>query len=91
MSPNDTVIVFGTPRQPGNAIAGGAEVLVPRARSVDISRPDAGGSVLSGSSASGQTTWVTVDLNQEEEASVSAAEHADYLDVDLVGSDGKTQ
>jgi len=91
LSPNDTVIVFGTPRQPGSVAAGRAEVLVPRARIVDVGRPDAGGSVLSGSSATGRTTWVTLDLSQDEAASVSAAQHADYLDVDLVASDGLAQ
>lgn len=91
LSPNDTVVVFGTPRQAGGAAAGPAQVIVPRARIVDIGRPDAGGSVLSGGSAGGRTTWVTLDLDQDEAASVSAAQHSDYLDVDLVAADGQGQ
>jgi len=91
LSPNDTVIVFGTSRQAGSSPTSQAEVIVGRARIVDVSRSEAGGSVLSGSSASGRTTWVTLDLSQDEAAGVSAAEHTDYLDVDLVASDGQGQ
>jgi Flp pilus assembly protein CpaB len=90
LSPNDTVVVFGTPRQLGIGEGAPARVVVPSARIVDVSRPEAGASVLSGSSASGRTTWVTLDLAQEEAASLSAAEHTDYLDVDLVAADGGT-
>jgi Flp pilus assembly protein CpaB len=91
LSPNDTVIVFGTPRQAGGSTSSQAEVIVPRARVVDVSRAESAGNVLSGSPASGRTTWVTLDLNQDEAASVAAAEHTDYLDVDLVASDGQSQ
>jgi len=36
LSPNDTVIVFGTPRQTGSATSAPAEVIVTRARIVDV-------------------------------------------------------
>jgi Flp pilus assembly protein CpaB len=87
LSPNDTVIVFGTPRQTGSAASAPAEVIVPRARIVDVGRPDSGASVLSGgSTASSRTTWITLDLAEDEAARVSAAAHTDYLDVDVVAT-----
>jgi Flp pilus assembly protein CpaB len=88
LSADDIVVVFGTPRQTGGSSSGQAEVIVPRARIVDFGRPDASGSVLSGSSAGARTTWVTLDLTQDEAAAVSAAQHADYLDVDLLAMEG---
>jgi Flp pilus assembly protein CpaB len=91
LSHDDTVIIFGTPRQAGGSTSDPADVIVPRARIVDVSRAESAGNVLSGSSASARTTWVTLDLDQDEAASVAAAEHADYLEVDLVASDGQAQ
>src|SRR5229473_108802 len=87
LSPNDTVIVFGTSRQAGSAPATPAKVIVPKARIVDVGRPDSGTSVLSGgSAASSRTTWVTLDLAEDEAARVSSAAHTDYLDVDVVAT-----
>ena len=46
-----------------------------------------GPSVLSGgSAASSRTTWITLDLAEDEAARVSAAAHTDYLDVDVVAT-----
>jgi Flp pilus assembly protein CpaB len=91
LSPRDTVVVFGTPHEAGSTATSPAQVIVPSARIVDVSRSDPGASVLSGSSANSRITWVTLDLDQDEAATVSAAEHADYLDVDLVATDGPGQ
>jgi Flp pilus assembly protein CpaB len=91
LSAGDTVVVFGTPRQAGSSAEAPARVIVPSARIVEVSQLDSGASVLSGSSVSGRTRWVTLDLAQDEAASVSAAEHTDYLDVDLVAADGQAQ
>ncbi len=92
LSPNDMVIVFGTPRQAGSAARGPAEVIVPRARIVQVGRPDSGVGVLSGGgAASSRTTWVTLDLAEDEAARVSAATHTDYLDVDLVATEGQSR
>jgi Flp pilus assembly protein CpaB len=91
LSPNDTVVVFGTPRQTAGADGTPARVIVPSARIVDLSRSEQGAGVLSGTSAGSRTTWVTLDLDQSEAASVSAAEHTDYLDVDLLATEGSAQ
>jgi hypothetical protein len=76
---------------PGAAAAAPApaEVLVARATIVDVGRPDAGASVLSGGgTTASRTSWVTLDLAEDEAARVSAAAHQDYLDVALVATDG---
>ena len=89
LSPNDSVIVFGTPRLAGTAGPAPAEVIVPRATIVDVGRPDSNASVLSGGGgANSRANWVTLDLAEDEAARVSAAAHTDYLDVALVATEG---
>lgn len=88
LAPGDTVMVLATPKQANGA---SASVLVARAMVVSVGR--GGGASLTVMSGSGTTdgtsavapaSWITLDLDQEQARSVSAATQTAYLDVGVV-------
>ena len=90
LAPGDTVMVFATPKQANGAAA---SVLVPQAMVISVGRGGTGLTVMSGSgstdSPAAPATWVTLDLDQEQARSVSAATQTAYLDVGVVAAAGE--
>jgi Flp pilus assembly protein CpaB len=80
----DLVRVFGSPRQTTTS-NGAADILVERARVIEVRTPEGAGNAIAGT---GRPLLLTLDVTQDEAARLLYASHADALDVVLVGTDG---
>ena len=92
IGPGDTVVVYASPRQQGGALQA-ATILVDQARVVAVGRADQPSVPAATSSSSGSTKplWLTLDLDPDQGARVTAAARTQYVDIALLatGQDGR--
>jgi Flp pilus assembly protein CpaB len=84
IGPGDTVVVYASPRQQGGPLQP-ATVLVDQARVLAVGRADQPGApAASGSSgaSSSKPLWVTLDLDPQQGARITAAARTQYVDVE---------
>jgi Flp pilus assembly protein CpaB len=90
IGPGDIVVVYSTPRQaPASGPVPSASVVLDQAHVVSVGRGQqglsvsSGGGPIAGLASSSQPLWITLDLAQDEGASLVAASHLGSLDVAL--------
>jgi len=86
IGPGDTVVVYTSPRQAAAAASG--TVLVDHATVVAVGRADQGSAPAASSSTAAATKalWLSLDLDVEQGARVTAAARTQYLDIALLST-----
>ena len=90
VGPGDTVIVYASPRQQA-ASAQSAAILVDQARVVAVGRTEPAGSLgTTGggtSAATNRPLWLTLDLDKDQGARVTAAARTQFVDIALLSTE----
>jgi Flp pilus assembly protein CpaB len=88
IGPGDTVVVYASPKQQGGVAS--ATILVDDARIVAVGRTEPAGTVastgMSNAAAGNRPYWITMDLDRDQGARLTAAARTQFIDVGLVST-----